>query len=132
MEHFSAEANVTLRGGNMGDLARKIGERIRQLRKEKGFSQEELAEKADVHFTYIGQLERGEKNASIDTLERITKCLGISLEDFFGLVESPSKDSSTINIAKIKFLLDEVREQEQAELLEIIELLIKWKQKNSQ
>ena len=48
-----------------------VGERIRALRKEKGWSQEELGEKASLHHTYVGAVERGEKNASIETLGRI-------------------------------------------------------------
>lgn len=47
-------------------IAKIIGDRIRAYRNQKGWSQEYLAEKADVHHTYIGQLERGEKNATIE------------------------------------------------------------------
>ena len=49
-------------------IAKIIGDRIRAYRNQKGWSQEYLAEKADVHHTYIGQLERGEKNATIESI----------------------------------------------------------------
>lgn len=48
----------------MSDLAKLIGERLRNFRKEKGLSQEEVAHLSSLHSTYIGQLERGEKNAT--------------------------------------------------------------------
>ena len=52
-------------------IAKIIGDRIRAYRNQKGWSQEYLAEKADVHHTYIGQLERGEKNATIESISKI-------------------------------------------------------------
>lgn len=51
-------------------IAKIIGDRIRAYRNQKGWSQEYLAEKAEVHHTYIGQLERGEKNATIESISR--------------------------------------------------------------
>jgi transcriptional regulator with XRE-family HTH domain len=50
------------------DLAIKFGDRIRTLRKEKGWSQEKLAEKTDFHRTYIGMVERGERNPSLKNI----------------------------------------------------------------
>lgn len=58
-----------------------LGERIRAFRKEIGFSQEILAEKADLHHNYVGELERGEKAASIDTLLKVAKALGVKVRD---------------------------------------------------
>ena len=58
-----------------------LGERIRSFRKEKNFSQEALAERADLHHNYIGELERGEKAATIDTLLKIAKALGVRVRD---------------------------------------------------
>lgn len=50
---------------------------VRRKRLELGFSQEELAERADVHRTYVGMLERGEKNVTIYNIERIAQALGM-------------------------------------------------------
>jgi len=53
-------------------IAKIIGERLRAYRIQKGWSQEILAEKAELHHTYIGQLERGEKNATIESIYKVT------------------------------------------------------------
>jgi transcriptional regulator with XRE-family HTH domain len=58
-----------------------IGEKIRHFRKRAKFTQEELAEKADVHPVYIGELERGEESASIRCLMRIAKALRVKVRD---------------------------------------------------
>jgi transcriptional regulator with XRE-family HTH domain len=58
-----------------------LGETIRSLRKNRRFSQEKLAEKADLHHNYVGELERGEKAASIDSLLKIAHALGVRVRD---------------------------------------------------
>jgi transcriptional regulator with XRE-family HTH domain len=60
---------------------RIIGESIRQYRKQAGLSQEKLAEKADLHPVYVGELERGEEAASVYALVKIAKALGVRLRD---------------------------------------------------
>lgn len=61
----------------------KLGKRIRKIRKEKDFSQEELADKAKVHRTYMGKIERGESNPPIYTIYRISKALSVHIFDLF-------------------------------------------------
>lgn len=58
-----------------------IGEAIRRFRKSAEMSQEALAEKADLHPVYIGELERGEEAASVFALMRIAKALGVRVRD---------------------------------------------------
>ena len=53
------------------DVLIKFGERVRDLRKERGLSQEQLAFKADLHRTYIGMIERAEKNITRINIEKI-------------------------------------------------------------
>ena len=59
---------------------------IRRLRLEKNLSQEKLAFEADLHRTYISQLERGLKSPSLQTVYKISKVLGISLPELMLLV----------------------------------------------
>lgn len=61
----------------------KFGERVRKERLEQGLSQEELADKAGVHRTYIGMIERAEKNITLENIEKIAKALKISIGEFF-------------------------------------------------
>jgi transcriptional regulator with XRE-family HTH domain len=58
-----------------------LGEAIRQFRKQKGFSQEKLAELADLSPVYISRLEWGKENISLDSLLPIAKALRIRLRD---------------------------------------------------
>ncbi len=58
---------------------RKLGENVRALRVKKELSQEQLADLAEVDRTYIGGLERGERNATVQTLVRVAKALGVSV-----------------------------------------------------
>ena len=67
----------------MSELAKVVGQRIRNYRTGRGFSQEKLAELAGCHHTYIGQLERGEKNATIESIEKIATALDISMSRLF-------------------------------------------------
>lgn len=57
----------------------KFGERVREIRKDKGLSQEELAHKADLHRTYIGMIERAEKNITLLNIEKIANALEVSM-----------------------------------------------------
>lgn len=62
---------------------RKFGERIRELRKRAGLSQEELAAKAGLHRTYVGGVERGERNVSLVNILRLASALGVPAGDLF-------------------------------------------------
>lgn len=67
----------------MTDIKIRFGKRIRDLRLEKGLSQEEFSYKADLHRTYIGMIERAEKNISLVNIEKIAKALDIKIKDLF-------------------------------------------------
>lgn len=62
----------------MDDIKEKFGRHLRRLREEKRLTQEELADKAGMHFTYIGQIERGLRNPSLVNLQRLAKALKVS------------------------------------------------------
>lgn len=60
-----------------------LGKRVRKLRKRQGISQEKLAEKAGIHRTYMGKIERGESNPPVHTVNKIARALKIPLSDLF-------------------------------------------------
>ncbi len=66
-----------------------FGDRIKKLRKALGFSQEELAYRANLHRTYIGMIERGEKNITLINIEKIAKALNIEIKDIFDEPKNP-------------------------------------------
>lgn len=61
----------------------RFGNKVRQLRLQLGLSQEKLAARAGVHRTYIGMVERAEKNITLGNIEKICKALNLSIADFF-------------------------------------------------
>lgn len=63
--------------------AENIGKRIKNFRMIRGLTQEQLAESSNRHFTYIGRIERGEKNISVQALNDILNALGVSFKEFF-------------------------------------------------
>lgn len=67
---------------NYNQIYTKIASRIEYLRKQKGFTQEELAEKAGLHRAYFWDIENG-RNISIKTAYKIARALGTSLSDLF-------------------------------------------------
>jgi len=81
----------------------KFGQRIRQLRQAKNLSQEQLAEKANLHPTFIGKIERAEINPSIVTLEKIAQAFNMPLSQ---LLSFP--DDKQIITSKIEMLNESI------------------------
>lgn len=86
-----------------------LGARIRDLRKEKGLSQEQLGERAGFHFSYIGGIERAEKNISLLNLAKIADALEIELHELFSY-------SKNINVP---------RTEKEGEIQEVVDLLLR-------
>lgn len=61
----------------------KFGNRVREERMKLRLSQEKLAEKANVHRTYIGMIERAEKNITLENMKKVVDALGLKLSKFF-------------------------------------------------
>jgi transcriptional regulator with XRE-family HTH domain len=60
-----------------------FGQKVQELRKERNLSQEQLADLAGVHRTYIGMIERAEKNLTLCNIERIARALKVHIKDLF-------------------------------------------------
>lgn len=69
------------------NLQRKFGLVLKELRQEKGLSQESLANQSDIDRTYISDIEKGERNISLNIIERLSVTLQISLSELFKKIE---------------------------------------------
>ena len=65
------------------DVLIKFGKKVRDERVKLGLSQEELAGRAGVHRTYIGMIERAEKNITLENIQKVCKALNLRIGDFF-------------------------------------------------
>lgn len=110
----------------MSDIAKIIGQRIRNYRTQKGLSQEKLAELAGCHPTYIGQLERGEKNATLESVEKIASAMDISLSELF---DKLGKSGGNNIAAKCYDLVASKNEAEQKQLYKMLQEMDKYKNK---
>jgi transcriptional regulator with XRE-family HTH domain len=73
----------------MRTLQEQIGIRVRELREQKGVSQEALAATCGLHRTYIGLIERGERNLSLAVIEQIATGLAVAVGELFSKAEMP-------------------------------------------
>ena len=110
----------------MSDIAKVLGQRIRNYRTAKGLSQEKLAELSGCHPTYIGQIERGEKNATIESIEKISAALNISLSKLFEKLGSQENGIRNIPLECYEFLSAKTKE-EQEQLYRILLEMDKYK-----
>lgn len=70
--------------GKDADILKKFGKQVKELRLQRGItSQMALANKAGLDRTYIGGVERGERNIGLKNIEKIAKTLGVNIEDLF-------------------------------------------------
>lgn len=67
----------------MQEVQKKLGKRVAELRRKKGFSQEGFAHECGFHRSYMGAVERGEKNITLAMLVKIARALRISLSELF-------------------------------------------------
>ena len=68
----------------IGELQVTVGRRVRRLRLERGISQEALARDVEMHRTYLGGVERGERNLTLRSVERLAERLGVPVRDLIG------------------------------------------------
>ena len=72
-----------MRRKRTADIKERFGHAVRKRRQELGISQEELADRAELHRTYIGDIERGARNLSLENIEKIAKALEVSVSVLF-------------------------------------------------
>ena len=111
----------------MSEIAKFIGKRIRNYRTQQNLSQEKLAEMAGCHPTYIGQLERGEKNATLESVEKIAAALNIPLSRLFEKL-GDGENESGIPLKCYEFLSAKTK-TEQEHLYKMLIEMDKYKNK---
>ena len=110
----------------MSDIAKILGQRIRRHRTAKGLSQEKLAEFSGCHPTYIGQIERGEKNATIESIEKIASALNVSLSTLFEKIVAQDGEMRNIPLECYE-LISAKSQAEQEQILRILIEIDKYK-----
>ena len=110
----------------MSDIAKILGKRIRNHRTAKGLSQEKLAELSGCHPTYIGQIERGEKNATVESIEKIATALNVSLSNLFEKLGAADGAVQSIPLECYELMLSKSK-AEQEQILRILIEIDKYK-----
>lgn len=110
-------------GAEMSELSSEIGKRIRGYRTRLKLSQEELAEKCKLHPTYIGQLERGEKNATIESVSKISEGLNVPLSTLFENIEQTALTEKTF-AGEAYDLIQTLPNDSQEKILGIIQAIL--------
>jgi len=90
----------------MNNLRKSFGNRVKELRKSKNISQEKLGERAGLHYTYIGGIERGERNVSLENIEKIAKGLEVNIGELFPFAMKKNTENDSIRNEIINTLYD--------------------------
>ncbi|GIP55311.1 helix-turn-helix domain-containing protein [Paenibacillus vini] len=105
----------------MKNLLTIVGERIRYLRKNRGLTQEQLGELVGLPQSYMGGIERGEKNISLETLERIVNALNVKPEE----VIFRTNDKADFEKDKLIDIISVLLKGRELDEVEIVEKLVK-------
>lgn len=115
---------ITTRLENMVKESKVLfGKRVRALRKNKGLSQEDLAEKIDISSKYLSRVEMGQHFPSIDTLDRLANALKVDLKDFFEFAHEARSSRELREI--LSGLLKEADEEKLRLLVKIVRAVIR-------
>lgn len=109
----------------MSKLSKHVGVNIRNYRKNRGLTQEQLGELVDLPQSYIGGIERGEKNISLETLERIVKNLRVEPSNLFSgydLTNSQYERSKLLDSTHL--LIEQCSEKELALIKKLVEVVL--------
>ena len=109
----------------MSEIAKTVGQRIRNYRTQ---LQEKLAELSGCHPTYIGQLERGEKNATLESIEKISNALGVTLSKLFEMMGGAEDNTTDIPRQCYEFIAAKTP-TEQEQIYKILIEMDKYKNK---
>ena len=107
----------------MSDIAKLVGEKIRNLRKKQGWNQEELAHRANISRTYIGSIERGEISVTVGSLEKIADAFEITFEDLFKHLQPSTRNIGNTTLALLLNKFNKLGVNDQELVLDFVNLL---------
>ena len=81
----------------MSDIMERFSKKVRDMRQLRGISQEQLALKAGINVSFLGQIERGTKKPTIDTIDKLLEALDISYQEFFDFESNIAQDATIID-----------------------------------
>jgi transcriptional regulator with XRE-family HTH domain len=110
----------------MQTIRAEMGKRIRELRKTRGWSQEKLGELADLHPTYIGGIERGERNVAFENLVRLADAFKLTLSQFMDFQRKGGQSRRDVLKANIIVSLQKRSEGELQLISAIIGNIDEW------
>ena len=122
-------AELTIKQGKPGsNLCKLVGNNIKKYREKAGITQQKLAEYANLSQHFISQLENGRKNTKIETLDKISKVLGVPILNFFQ-VKNIKQTASDLNTRdkKILFLISRLDARRKNILLDVLKIMEKYK-----
>lgn len=106
----------------MKELLHDFGKQLRALRTSRKMSQEELAFKAGISAAHLGQIERAEKNPTLETVGKLSDALEITLSELFAFEQSTAQTENDTTLAKINAHLKSMTEDEKNDILRIIRI----------
>ncbi|ANS76341.1 hypothetical protein AWM70_18635 [Paenibacillus yonginensis] len=109
------------------DIGKIIGDRVRNYRKRRGISQEELAHLSSFSVSFIGEVERSEKSPSMDNLYRICCALGITIQELFDHVQPSSQSKEAEIISDIVNKIQVLQTKDLILVREMVDLMIRFK-----
>ena len=113
----------------MSEIAKQLGQRIRQLRGDRHMSQEELAFKAGISAAHLGQIERASKNPTVDTIAKIAQAMELPITALFcNDLLAPAPLDNTI--VRIEAHLTSMTEEERKDILRMIRIFRNYRRKD--
>lgn len=106
----------------------RFGERLRQLRKAAGLTQEELAHRAGMDYKYLGSVERGERNLTIDNIERIVRALGVEPYEPFLFALKDVKPTDRLDEEALLNLIRRSDPSVRPVLISLTQSILRWAQ----
>jgi transcriptional regulator with XRE-family HTH domain len=115
---------------DMESQKKLLGRRIRELRKARGFTQEQLAERTDLDYTSIGALERGVFNPSLNTAGKLADALGISIQQLITIPNGKPATEKEVRLHHIAERLDKLDPKSLKLINEFISSVLPWLKAN--